>query len=389
MNQPPAEQPPVEQAPAEDRLTRARRRRAERKLRELHGDERDRILDELDQQVGLKSSRLFFALLSGLLIGAGFRFDEFVLILAGVLVAPRMIPILGLAMGATLGSSRTFLRSFVSLLLLVIVFGAGLWLTINVVDGSDTLSEIVFSHAQLSYLEFVLLLVGAALLANRFSRDKALATLASAAVAYELFLPLGTMVVGLSGLQTGVLWGSLLTFILHLTWAVGAAMCVLMALGFRPKVRAAGAYLSTVVLMSVIVLSSMLSLGGAILVVTPMPTPTSTRLPTATPTVTITGTPTMKPTSTATVTPTLTATQAPTSTSTPSQGIIFGTGGVGVMLRESPNGAPLGGLFDDTRLEIIGGPLELEGKVWWQVRTRSGQEGWVLGDYLTTATPEP
>lgn len=382
-------QPPAEQAPSEDRLTRARRRRAERKLKELHGDERDRILDELNQQAGLKLSRLFFALLSGILIGAGFRFDEFVLILAGVLVAPQMVAILGLAMGATLGSSRTFLRSFVSLLLIVIVFGAGFWLTVSVAHEPGTFSDFDFSHAQLSILEFAFLLVGAALLANRFSRDKALATLASAAVAYELFLPLSTVVVGLSGLQTGVLWGSLLTFILHLTWAVAAAMCVLMALGFRPKVRAAGAYLSTVVLMSVIVLSSMLSLGGAILVVTPMPTPTSTTLPTATPTATITGTHTQKPTSTATITPTSTATQAPTSTSTPSQGIIFGTGGVGVMLRESPNGAPLGGLFDDTRLEIIGGPLELEGKVWWQVRTSNGQEGWVLGDYLITPTPEP
>jgi hypothetical protein len=68
--------------------------------------------------------------------------------------------------------------------------------------------------------------------------------------------------------------------------------------------------------------------------------------------------------------------------------LIFGTGGLGVMLRESPNGPSLGGLFDGTRLEIIGGPVELEGKVWWQVRTSIGQEGWVLGDYLATPTPE-
>jgi len=381
-------QPPTEQGPLEDRLTRARRRRAERKLKEIHVDERDRILDELNQQAALKLTHLLYALLAGLLIGAGFRFDEFVLIVAGVLIAPRMTPILGLAMGATLGSSRTFFRSLVSLSFIAVVFAGALAFSVNFANDSGGLSEIVFSHAQLSYLEFIFVLVGAALLASRFARDKALASLASAAVAYELLLPLGAMVVGVSGTQTGVLWGGLLTFILHLTWSIAAAMCVLMALGFRPKARAAGAYLSTVVLMSVIVLTSMLSLGGAILVVTPISTPTATPLPSATPTATHTGTPTMTPTMTASVTPTSTATQPPTSTPTPSHGVIFGTDGIGVMLRESPNGPSLGGLFDGTRLEIIGGPLALENNVWWQVRTTSGQEGWVLGDYLTTPTAE-
>jgi len=381
-------QPPSEQAPPEDRLTRARRRRVEKKLKDLQLDERDRILGELNQQAALKLPHLLHALLAGLLIGAGFRFDEFVLIVAGVLIAPRMTPILGLAMGATLGSSRTFLRSLVSLIIIAVVFAGALGLCVNVANDSGSLSEMVFSRAQLSYLDFAFILVGAALLASRFARDKALVSLASAAVAYELFLPLGAMVVGVSGLQTGVLWGGLLTFSLHLAWSIAAAMCVLMALGFRPKARAAGSYLSTVVLMSVIVLTSMLSLGGAILVITPIPTPTVTALPSATPTATLTGTPTMTPTSTASVTPTSTATQPPASTPTPSQGLIFGTGGVGVMLRESPNGPSLGGLFDGTRLEIIGGPLTIENNVWWEVRTTSGQEGWVLGDFLTTPTPE-
>jgi len=58
------------------------------------------------------------------------------------------------------------------------------------------------------------------------------------------------------------------------------------------------------------------------------------------------------------------------------------------MLRESPNGAPLGGLFDDTRVQVIGGPLLIEDTVWWQIRTENGEEGWILGEFLITATPE-
>jgi hypothetical protein len=38
-------------------------------------------------------------------------------------------------------------------------------------------------------------------------------------------------------------------------------------------------------------------------------------------------------------------------------------------------------------LEVIGGP-QLEGEqVWWQVRTTTGQEGWLLGTYMATVTP--
>jgi hypothetical protein len=383
MNQPVPDQPPPE-----DRLTRARRRRVERKLRELHSDERDRILYELHEQEGFRFSHLLYALISGLLVGLGFHYDQMVLILAGILVAPRMTSILGLAMAATLGSPRTFLRNLFLLAINAVIFAAAVGVVVYVSNPSNSISEMILSHAQLSYLDFAFLVFGSVILTSRFAHDSEIASLASAAVAYEIFLPLGVIALGILGIRSDLLGGALLTFVLHLTWAVAASVSVFIALGFRPLERKAGSYLATVVLMSLVVLLGMLSLGGAILVVTPIPTPTVTHFPTYTLPPTPTGTATMTPTSTTTPTPSSTPTQPPTPTPTPIRGVIFGTGGLGVMLRESPNGAALGGLFDGTKVEVIGGPLLIENAIWWEVRTQSGEVGWVLGEFMATATPE-
>jgi hypothetical protein len=387
MNQPNPEGPP-----SEDRLTRARRRRVERKLKEVQSDERDKILDELNREEKFQLTHLLFAILAGLLVGLGFRYEQFVLILVGVLLAPRMSSVLGLALAATSGSTRTFLRNLLSLAVKAVVFALAVGIVVTVINDSDNLSEPFLSNAKLSYLDFALLVFGSVIFTSKFLQNKPVASLASAAVAYEILLPLGTVSLGLFGISTEVLWGALLTFCLHLTWAVAASVSVFIASGFRPLERRAGSYLATVILMSLIVLFSMLSLGGAILVVTPIPTPTATSLPAA-PTVTSpptqTGTATMTPMPTASATASPTATQPPTDTPTPPSGLIFGTGGFGVMLRESPNGPPLGGLFDDTRVQVIGGPLLIENTVWWQIRTQSGEEGWILGEFLVTNTPEP
>jgi hypothetical protein len=386
MNQPVPDQPPPE-----DRLTRARRRRAERKLRALQSDERELILNELKQQETLHIAHLLYALLSGVLVGLGFRYDQTVLILAGILVAPRMTSILGLAMAATLGIASTFLRNLLSFVIKSAIFAVAVGLVVNISNDSSRLSDIVFSHAQLSYLDFALVIFGSAIFTSKFAQNREIESLASAAVAYEVLLPLGVVVLELSGIGLESLWGALLTFSLHLTWAVAASVSVFIALGFRPLQRRAGSYLATVILMTIVVLFSMLSLGGAILVVSPSPTSTEPAMPIApSPTVppTQTGTATMVPTSTASPTSTATATPSPSATPEPIQGVIFGTGGLGVMLRESPNGVPLGGLFDNTQVQVIGGPLLIENAVWWQIRTRSGEEGWILGEFLATATPE-
>jgi hypothetical protein len=40
-------------------------------------------------------------------------------------------------------------------------------------------------------------------------------------------------------------------------------------------------------------------------------------------------------------------------------------------------------------LELIGGPLRVGEQLWWQVRTETGQEGWIVGTFVATLTPTP
>jgi hypothetical protein len=378
-----------EEGPPEDRLTRARRRRAERRLKEMRSDERDAILRELGEQVSINTTLLLQTVLSGLLIGLGYRFDQLVLILAGMLVAPRMASIIGLAAAAVLGSMRTFLRMLIPLIIFMAIFVLAAGLSGGMGMTSESISQMTLVHSELNYLDFGLVLVGSAILAVSFVRSREMAPLASTAVAYEVLLPLGAVAASIFGKDQAFQWGALLTFCFHLTWAVATVVSVLIALGFRPQPRKAGTLIGFVILMSVVVLMGMLSMGGAILVLTPVSTATMTPTPSITPPPTSTYTATSAPTVTSSPTSTPTTTSQATSTPTPSQGFIFGTGGVGVMLRESPNGPSLGGLFDGAQVEVIGGPLLIEGAYWWEVRTSTGDEGWVLGDFLATATPEP
>jgi hypothetical protein len=183
--------------------------------------------------------------------------------------------------------------------------------------------------------------------------------------------------------------GALLTFGLHLTWAILAGMGTLVVLGFRPLVGGGRSLPVAVVLIGVMGLLSAIGLGASVVAAAPTPTPTPTATPTATATGTSTITPTATRTATATRTPTPTATETGTATPLPPRAIVFGGGDAGVILRDAPNGNLVAGVFHGMDLEVIGGPQSEGEQVWWQVRTSTGQEGWMLGTYMATVTPTP
>jgi hypothetical protein len=59
------------------------------------------------------------------------------------------------------------------------------------------------------------------------------------------------------------------------------------------------------------------------------------------------------------------------------------------MLRDTPNGEPVRGLFEGIEVDVIGGPLQIGEDLWVQVRTPQNEEGWVLLSFLATVTPPP
>ncbi|MFQ5921655.1 MAG: DUF389 domain-containing protein [Anaerolineales bacterium] len=376
-----------EPIPEADRQDKARLRRARRRISQLQATEREAYLDRLANAVTPGPGFFLFALICGALIGLGFRYDQRALLLAGALLAPRLGPVVGLSLAAVSGSLRFFLRMLVALALGVLLVAVAAGLAFGLALEPDTSSLLPYEHTKLNLVDFGLLLTGAVIMAIVLARSERVAGVASVAVAYELFLPLGAATVGFLLDEPELIEGATLTFVLHLTWAVAVGLFTMVLMGFRPLTGSGRSLAAAIVMMGLLGVVSALGFGTSVLAALPTPTPTPTLTPTATATATATDTPTVTPTSTATPTATSTATNTPTLTPTPPLAIVLGTNFQGAILRDTPDGAPLDFVAEREPLLVIGGPEQSAGQLWWLVRKEDGAEGWLLGDFLATVTP--
>jgi uncharacterized membrane-anchored protein YitT (DUF2179 family) len=369
-------------------------------LAQLHGDERQAYLTEIAHNLSPGIDLFFKAVLAGLLMGIGFRFDQRVLLFAAALVAPSMAPLVGIALASVSGSLRFLLRMlaalFLAILLLCIACGlaGGLGIPLYVPVG------IAASHTGLQVLDLALLLVGSVLMGSSLARRKNVNPLASAAVAYEVLTPAGVTFIGLVRAKSDLWQSALLTFGIHFAWALLIVAITLLILGMRPlgtrrSPRALAAVLITILILMAVGASSVYVLGFAPPIPLP-PTPSPTLISIPTPTLTSTPTVPPTPTSTSTPSPVPTTTGTPTQTPTPQpvSALVFGTGGLGAYIREGPSTltAPIHYLQEGSLLEIIAGPEQVEDRSWWNVRFNlDGQilEGWIMNGLIATLTPTP
>lgn len=380
--------------PLQERHSRARRRRARRMLTQLRADEREAFLEELGQIVTPGVELFIYSLIAGALVGLGFRFEQIALLVAGALLAPRMGPVLGIALSAVSGSSRFFLRMMAAFLISAALFtvAAG---AAGGLNSSNESYLLAYGHTQLNLVDFGFVMLGAGMMAYFLAREERLPALPSVAVAYELGLPLGAAAIGIVRLDPDLWQGALLTFGLHFAWAIAVAVIVLAVLGFRPLTGASGSLAAAVILMGLVVVLSMAGLGASVVASLPTPTPTPSPTPTATATGTPTRTPTITATATATHTPTVTPTGTATATPTPQPAQVSQTGGTGAVVRVTPDplGAHVGFVEEGTEVLVLEGPEQIDEAVWWFIRftNKAGEtlEGWLLGEYMATVTPGP
>jgi uncharacterized hydrophobic protein (TIGR00271 family) len=122
---------------------------------------------------------------------------------------------------------------------------------------------------------------------------------------------------------------------------------------------------------------------------TPTPTATASATPTHTPTPTETPTNTPSPTPTATPTetptPTVTPTPSVTPTPTPVPAVVTGTGGEGLLVRETPDGPIIGALRPGEQVDLFYQRQIVAGLEWGLIRTAGGLQGWVATRYLRPA----
>lgn len=386
--------PHTEQHPDDpDKLPPARRRRAQRLLTPLDADERAEFLDDLAHRASPSFDFFLFSLLAGIVLGVGLLVDSPALLVLGAVLAPLMAPAIGVSLGTVIGSVRYFLRSLAGLLIagfLVFLagFGAGFasqfWLP----------SDLTLAHlnAQLSWLNFLVLAVGAILTAAYVANSKARPALPSVALAYELYVPLATAGFGL-GSGVPDLWpDGLLVFAVHLAWGSLLGAVTLAIMGFRPLTLFGYTLGAAVTLLGVILLIGISSTGAAFGAQIAIPTSVPTDTPTITPSLTPTRTP-VPPTATLTPTATTTSTLTPTSTlsptPTPVLALVQASAGGGAFIRNQPAGEIITIVANGSLMQVLPETVEEEGVTWVHVLSPDGVEGWMVQGLLVTATPAP
>ncbi len=378
-------------------LPPARRRRARRILAPLDVDERSLILDQIARRASPSFDFFLFSATTGLLMGIGLLFDAPALLVLGAIFAPVMAPVTGIALGTVVGSAQHFLRSLVGLLIgSVLVFLGGL--ITGFVGGILLQSGVSLKltqahyHAQISWVGFLVLAVGAGLTIAAMAGNERNAAAPSVALAYELYLPLAVAGFGFASRQPHLWPDGLVVFAVHLAWSALVGMIVLAFLGFRPLTLFGYTLSGAVILAGIIVLIGISGagavVGGKIGLPTPVPTATLTFTPTLSPTLTP-----IPPTTTPTLTPTRThaptATRTLTPSSTPVIEIVSAPNTEGILLRAEPGGEIIKSYLNGIPMEILPDSFLLNGLLWTHVIAPDGEKGWILQSLLATPTITP
>ena len=390
-----------------DLLPPARRRRYQRLLAPPDANERAIFVDTVAQRVSPSFDFYLFSLLSAAIFSAGLLLDTPPLLLLGALLAPLMAPVIGLALGTVTGSARFFFRSLVGILIAsTLVFGVGILAGYASILLPPLGLELAHMQAHLSWINFLVLAVGAVATAGTMVHSEHSAVLPSVALAYELFLPLVAAGIGLGSGVTGLWPDGAVVFAIHLAWVAMLGALSLAILGFRPLTLFGYTLGGVVALLGVILLIGMTG-AGVILsnqVVLPTHVPTGTMTITITTTQTYSSlpetatrtparspTPTQTPTQTHTLSPLPSLT--PSSTPTPVLALIQAATGGGAIVRAEPNfqAAVVAVLINGTLVQLLpeAAVVDKGGATWLHVRLLDAREAWILQNLLVIATPAP
>lgn len=380
-----------------DFLPPARRRRARRILAPLDVDERSLFLDQIARRASPSFDFFLFSATTGLVLGIGLLFDSPALLVLGAIFAPVMAPITGIALGTVVGSARHFLRSLIGFLIGSILVFLGGWIT-GLVGGVLLQSGVSLKltqahyHAQISWVGFLVLAIGAGLTMAAMSSDERNAAAPSVALAYELYLPLAVAGFGFASQQPHLWPDGLVVFALHLACGALISIIVLAFLGFRPLTLFGYTMSGAVILASIILLIGLSGagavVGGKLGLPTAVPTPTLTFTPTLSPTLTPIP-PSKTPTSTPTRTLAPTFTRTFTASPTPIIQIVAAPSTEGILLRAEPGGAIIKSYLNGIPMEIMRDDFLLDGVLWQHVIAPDGIEGWILQSLLATPTIAP
>jgi hypothetical protein len=374
--------------------SRARRRRARRSLVPPGTDERTALLDDLARRSFPSVDFFLFALLCGLLMGAGYLLDSHAILLMALLVAPILAPWIGMTLATVTGGWRFFFQTLSSLVIafLLAFFSSALIGLFNRVMDFSRFNR-ASDHAKLWWTDLLIVVLGAVLLELVHVRGNRKPILPSIMLAYGFFLPLGAAGFAWGGGLPGTWSDGILVFLTYLSLATLVGCVVLSTQHFKSPRRSGTILLVLVVLLCLSALVSFTGLAGWFAdraePVDNQRTPTPLGLVSPTPGLPPSPT-TGGPTRTSTDSPTAQPSSTPTSTLAPTYALITASTGGGALVRTEPGGGTvLTTLLNGTLVEVLPETRMIGTVQWAFIRTQAGLEGWVLQAVLALATPEP
>jgi hypothetical protein len=388
-------------------ISEARRRRRKHGFFPPTKGDRAALMAEVAERLVANADFYLFSLLSGAVLAAAILLDSPAIYVLAALLAPFMAPVVGLGFATVVGSVRFFLQSLGSLLIgSALVFVTGLiggWISHLIPDLALTQAHY---HVTFSIPDFILLTIGVLLaiyITVKMPKNRSL--VASVALAYEIYIPIGLAGFGLTSGIKGLMPEGFILVGMYLAWVIFIGTLFLAFLKIRPFTFFG--YLLTAVMLAaaLYLLLTNSAFGSAIrtqMGATAQPGNTvvfSTKtLPAATPTPTPEPGVVMTPDGPVTPTFTLPPTETPTATITPKPtpvyALVYSETAESVIIRKAPGGDYLSNLLVNTLVEVLD-TQELNGNMWVHVRvattgqSNDGLEGWISQSLLQTATPIP
>jgi uncharacterized membrane protein len=365
-------------------------------------------MEQLAERLVGNADFFLFSLLCGLVLAVAIILDNPAIYILAALLAPFMAPVVGLGFTTAVGSLRFFLQSLGSLLIgCVLVFVPALlggWISKLIPNLQLTQAHY---HVNFTVPDFILLTIGILLaiyITVKAPKNRSL--VASVALAYEIYIPVGLAGFGLSSGFHGLFPQGLEIVGIWLAWVILSGTVFLMFLKIRPA--SIFGYLLTAVLLGAALYTLLTnSAFGAAIKSQMNPTQQTPQVTTATSTYLINSeAPSPSPTLTpapeaivtqpepATPTNTLPPTNTPTETITPQPTPLYAkvfstTPNAGVNIRKTPGGEYLMMLQSNTLVIVVDpNPVVVSGIAWIHIIVAdTNQEGWISQGLLLTATP--
>lgn len=380
-------------------LPPARQRHIRRQPRLASPAERQILLESLVKQTAPDPSFFLRAFFGALATAGALYSGKLALLIIALVALPFNAPLFGLALSAVTNKGKHASQSLVSLLILVgFLFSAGAlagWL-----QPEPFIDRLSIYHFSSLYWLILLILSTSTLLIVLFlirqgQPPQGLATLFS----FSHVFPFAIAGFGLTSKQFYLWEGAGLVSLTYLFIAFFLVMFAFLIFGFPPKDKF-GWLIGFAVLMLALASASFSfhitqrNTQKYQILYQPTPNAVKTLSPTLTTDQTIlvqtpTTKPTLSPTQTVSITPVHTKTNVPTAQPTPFWGTVKSE--TGALIRESPSfdGKVLSTVNNNDLVEVLGNITSQEGTLWYNVQTKTGVIGWLLGSLLIHASPTP